>query len=360
MSNPTLLERLHKNSTIDEAESLLKSKIVRTKDIVSTPIPGLNIALSGSVFGGITPGVTIFAGPSKHFKSLYSLICASAYLKAHKDAIVLFYDNEFGSPASYFQSAGIDPGRVLHSPVTNWEELIHDAAHQLSQLKRGDKVFIIVDSIGNLASKKEVTDAEEGKETADMTRAKRAKSFFRIVTPKLTMLDIPMVVIAHTYETLETYSKTVVSGGTGGIYSADNIFIIGRQQDKDGTGAKATLEGYNFVINVEKSRFVREKSKIPITVKFESGIQKWSGLFDIAIRVGLIEKVAGTKSDHIVKGHDSFGTFTEKKIGNSSDFWKKMFSETDFTTRVEHEFKISTGQLISENNESESEDDDNG
>lgn len=327
--------------------------------MVTTPIPGLNIALSGTPFGGITPGVTIFAGPSKHFKSLYSLICASAYLKKYEDAVVLFYDNEFGSPAAYFESAGIDPARVLHSPISNWEDLIHDCSAQLEKIERGEKVFIIVDSIGNLASRKEIDDAIKGDEKTDMTRAKRAKSFFRIVTPQLTMKDIPMVVIAHTYETLEMFSKQVVSGGTGAMYSADNVFIIGRQQDKDGTGASAKLEGYNFVINVEKSRFVKEKSKIPITVKFEGGIQRWSGLFDIAKSIGLIEKVAGTKSDHAVIGHESFGTFTEKAVKNSSDFWKKMFEQTDFTQQIEKLYKVSSGRLITEDNVDESEDDDN-
>ncbi|QIG70665.1 RecA-like recombination protein [Rhizobium phage RHph_I1_18] len=346
----SLIERLRKASTVD-AEILTKSQTIQAKDVVSTPVPGLNIALSGSISGGLTPGLTIFAGPSKHFKSLYSLICASSYLKAHPDAVCIFYDNEFGSPVSYFTSAGIDPERVLHSPIADWEQLIHDASVQLAELKRGDKVVIVVDSIGNLASKKEITDALNGDEKADMTRAKRAKSFFRIVTPQLTMKDIPMIVIAHTYDTLEMYSKKVVSGGTGAYYSADNIFIIGRAQEKEGTGAKAELTGYEFKINIEKSRFVREKSVVPITVKFDGGIQRWSGLFDIALTTGLIKKIDGSKSYQVV-GHESFGEFARAEVENSSKFWRQVITETDFPDRVEREFKVSSGKLITEDNTS--------
>lgn len=355
----SLLERLQKTSTLEYADSLLASRIVRTKDVVTTPVPGLNIALSGSVWGGLTPGLTIFAGPSKHFKSMYSLICAAAYMKKHQDAVCIFYDNEFGSPAAYFESAGIDPARVLHSPISNWEDLIHDASTQLQNISRGDRVVIVVDSIGNLASRKEIEDAIEGKEVADMTRAKRAKSFFRIVTPQLTMKDIPMIVIAHTYETLEMFSKQVVSGGTGAMYSADNVFIVGRQQEKEGTGAKASLEGYNFILNVEKSRFVKEKSKIPITVKFKGGIQKWSGLFDIAMSVGLIEKVVGTKSDHRVVNNDNLGVFSRKSAENSSEFWKNVFEETDFADRVETRFKVASGNLITEDSTESADEADN-
>ena len=112
------------------------------------------------------------------------------------------------------------------------------------------------------------------------------KSLFRMVTPHLTIKDIPMVVVNHTYQTMEMFSKAVVSGGTGIYYSADNIYIIGRQQEKTGTD----LTGYNFIINVEKSRFVREKSKIPVEVSFEGGISKWSGLLDMAMESGHVIK----------------------------------------------------------------------
>jgi RecA/RadA recombinase len=110
-----------------------------------------------------------------------------------------------------------------------------------------------------------------------MSRAKQVKSLFRMVTAHLTMKDIPMVVVNHTYMEIGMFPKAIVGGGTGSYYSADNIFILGHQQEKDGT----EIVGYNFIINVEKSRYVKEKSKIHVTVSFDGGISKWSGLLDI-------------------------------------------------------------------------------
>ena len=78
----------------------------------------------------------------------------------------------------------------------------------------------------------------------------------------------------------------IVSHNTGSYYGADNIWILGRQQDKDGT----EIQGYHFVINVEKSRYVKEKSKIPITVSFDGGINKWSGLLELAVEAGIVVK----------------------------------------------------------------------
>ena len=112
------------------------------------------------------------------------------------------------------------------------------------------KVIIVIDSIGNLASKKELEDALNEKSVADMSRAKALKGLFRMVTPYLTMKNVPLLAVNHTYQEIGLFPKSIVSGGTGIYYSADNIWIIGRQQQKQGTEVK----GYNFVINVEKSR----------------------------------------------------------------------------------------------------------
>ena len=281
-----LLERLQKNSTIRETDILTESKFFSNKDLIQTSVPAVNVALSGKLDGGLTPGLTVFAGPSKHFKTAFAMLLAKAFQDKYKDGVILFYDSEFGAPQSYFETFDIDTNRVVHSPIADIEQLKHDIMQQLNGVERDDHIMIIVDSVGNLASKKEVEDALEGKSVADMTRAKQMKSLFRMVTPHLTIKDIPAIVVNHTYKEIGLFPKDVVSGGTGIYYSADNIFIIGRRQQKTGTD----VTGYEFVINVEKSRFVREKSKIPVAVTWEDGISKWSGLLDMGLESGHVIK----------------------------------------------------------------------
>jgi RecA/RadA recombinase len=284
--NMSLLEKIKKNSTIKDSAILSKSKFFTDKDMVPTDVPMINVALSGKLDGGIIPGLTMWAGPSKHFKTAFSLLMAKAYMDKYKDAVLLFYDSEFGTPIKYFETFEIDMDRVLHTPLTDIEQLKFDIMQQLQEVNRGDKLIIILDSIGNLASKKEVEDALEGKSVADMSRAKQVKSLFRMVTPHLNLKDISLIVVNHTYKEIGMFPKDIVGGGTGSYYSADNIYILGRQQEKTGT----EITGYNFIINVEKSRYVKEKSKIPISVSFDGGIQKYSGLVDIAIEGGFLSK----------------------------------------------------------------------
>lgn len=338
----SILQKLRKNTTIKETEILNESKFFSSKDMIQTPVPMINVALSGRLDGGLTPGLTVFAGPSKHFKTAFSMLLAKSYMEKYSDAAILFYDSEFGAPEGYFQSFGIDTSRVVHTPITDIEQLKHDLMAQLNNIERGDHVIVVVDSVGNLASKKEVDDALEGKTVADMSRAKQLKSLFRMCTPHLTIKDIPMVVVNHTYKEIGLYPKDIVSGGTGIYYSADNIFIIGRQQEKDTSG----LTGYNFIINVEKSRFVREKSKIPVEVSFEGGISTWSGLLDVALESGHVVKPANGwyQKAGEEKKYRQADTYTK-------EFWMPVLKDEGFQDWIKNHYAISNTSLIAEFND---------
>jgi len=339
----SILDKIKKNSSIKDSAILSKSKFFNAKDMIATAVPIINVALSGKLDGGLTPGLTMWAGPSKHFKTAFSLLMAKSYLDKYEDAALLFYDSEFGTPQSYFDSFGIDTNRVLHTPLTDIEQLKFDIMSQLTQLERGDKLIIIIDSIGNLASKKEVEDALAEKSVADMSRAKQVKSLFRMVTPHLSLKDIPMIVVNHTYKEIGMFPKDIVGGGTGSYYSADNIFIIGRQQEKEGT----EVVGYNFIINVEKSRYVKEKSKIPVTVSFDGGISKWSGLLDIAIESGHIIKPS---NGWYSKVNIDTGEVEDKKFRiketDTKEFWLPILKQKSFQEFIENKYRVASGNIM--------------
>jgi len=341
----SILDKIKKNSSIKESAILSKSKFFTSKDMIPTPVPIINVALSGQLDGGLTPGLTMWAGPSKHFKTAFSLLMAKSYLDKYEDAALLFYDSEFGTPQSYFDSFGIDTDRVLHTPLTDIEQLKADVMQQITNVERGDRLIIVIDSIGNLASKKEVDDALEGKSVADMTRAKAVKSLFRMVTPHLSLKDIPMIVVNHTYKEIGMFPKDIVGGGTGSYYSADNIFIIGRQQEKEGT----EVVGYNFIINVEKSRYVKEKSKIPVTVKHDGGISRWSGLLDLALESGHVVKPTNGWYSKVDQGT---GEIEEKKYRiketDTKDFWLPIITSESFREYVRGKYQIATGDILHE------------
>lgn len=334
----SLLDKLSKVGI--KSSALKDSEVYFDREIVSIEqAPIVNVALGGELDSGLGSGVTVLAGPSKHFKSNTGLLAVSAYLNKYKDAMCLFYDSEFGAPPDYWKNFGIDIDRVLHVPIENIEDIKFDLPQKLEQIDKKDKVIIFVDSIGNLASKKEAQDALDGKATTDMTRAREIKSLFRIVTPKIKLRNIPSIFIAHTYQTMEMYSKAVVSGGTGIYYSADTIIIFGRQQEKDDEG----LAGFNFILNVEKSRFTKEKSKIPLTVLFEGGINKYSGILDLAIESGHVAKGKYSRSlgyALVDMETGEVGEMVPFKKTQTPEFLGKVLEDPTFKTYVSNKYKL--------------------
>src|SRR5210317_2576718 len=340
----SLMAKLQKNSKVKGTSVLSKSEFFGDRDVTPIDVPMLNVALSGKLDGGLVSGLTVLAGPSKHFKTSFALKIASAYLKSDPEAVMLFYDSEFGSPQSYFEQFGIDTSRVLHTPITNVEELKFDLINQLEGMDKADKVIIVIDSIGNLASKKELEDAINEKAVADMSRAKALKGLFRMSTPYLTMKNIPLLAINHTYKEIGLFPKDIVGGGTGIYYSADNIWILGRRQNKTGT----EVTGYDFVINVEKSRYVKEKSKIPISVSWKGGVERNSGLLDVALAGNYIAKPSNgwyckvdTKTGELVDPKVRLAdTFTD-------EFWESIWKETDFADFLNSQYSITKKSIVS-------------
>lgn len=156
---------------------------------------------------------------------------------------------------------------------------------------------------------------------------------------RLPVYDISVKDVEH-----YVLENGIVTHNTGSYYSAGNIFIIGRQQEKDKEG----LSGYNFVINIEKSRLAKEKSKITVSVDFKKGISKWSGLLDIALESGHVFK----PSNGWYQRHDVDGVVEEKKYRlaetNTKAFWEPILNDPTFKQFVEEKYKMANGTLLSE------------
>ena len=333
MSN-ALMEKILKNSPTKYTAKLSESDIFLGAEIVPTDYPILNLAFSGDLDGGLVSGVTLVAGPTATYKSLLSLVCAKAYMDKFPDAVCIVYDSEGGMTPDYIAKQGIDIERVVHVAIDHLEMLKFDIVKQLKDINRGEHVFFIIDSIGNTASLKELEDAEKGESKAEMQRAKVVKGLLRMITPSLVHKNLPCIAICHTYETLEIYSKTVISGGTGLMYSCNQAFIMGKQQEKE----DKELMGYNFILNVEKSRFVRQKSKFPLQVLFDEGIQKYSGMKELAVEFGYLHTGAWCQ----IWDFES-GKMSEKKLRSADiplDFYEKLVQNPEFKRQCSEKFKL--------------------
>src|SRR5271166_2886013 len=331
-----LKEKLLKNSTIAETALLEQSKLWEPKDTIVTDVLGLNIALSGSLTGGMVPGLIQIAAESARFKSKFAIEIIRAFQKKFTKGATLFYDSEFGTPRSYFNEMNLD--EIIHSPVINLEALIHDISIQFDDIDPvNDRLLVVLDSLGNIPSLKESTDIlkviKKDKDgniikgvPQDMTRQKEIRKLFRIIGPQLHIKNIYMVVVNHTYKNImDMYGSDVVSGGGGPTYNSNAIWTIGRPSRVKDDGKELT--GFDFTINIHKSRFVKQDKKIPISVSFDEGINKYSGIFDLAIESGHI--IRPTKQTYALADKPD-ATFPRKEIENSEELYNYLLNDTDF------------------------------
>lgn len=333
----SILARFKKTSSIEESSVFSESELHIVKESCATPIPVINLALSGKFFdGGITKGSTVIAGASRSFKTNIGLLCLKSYLDKYSDSIGLLYDSEFSFTPEYLDSFGIDKDRVFISPITDLDVLKNDIINQVDSIEKGEHVFILIDSIGNLASLKELSDAHDGKSTQDMTRARVVKSLFRMITPRVNIKNVPLFTINHTYETMEMFSKTVISGGKGIMLSANTAIIMSRRKNQNKEEA-----GFEFVMKAEKSRFIREGFKFPLTIPEAGQIKKYSGLFDLALETGYIIK-EGMK--YIVPELPEYPKSYKKEIENNEEFWEQMFNNTTMVETIENSLRVSVNQ----------------
>ena len=99
-----------------------------------------------------------------------------------------------------------------------------------------------------------------------------------------------------------------------------------------------------------------EKFKLPFTVKFDGGISKWSGLLDIALESGHVIKPSNgwySKVD-IETGEVETVKFRLKDTHNK-DFWMPIISNPSFKDYVKHNYQISNGSLLTDDDELEKE-----
>lgn len=338
MSNP-LLKKLMKNTKSIKGAGILDNKRGEIgMPLFKTDVPVLNLALSGSFHGGMDDGATMLVGDSRTFKTCYCLKLAQGYMETYDDAVMIFLDSEGGATIEYFDQYNIDTTRVIHVPIATVEELTQKTKRYLEDLELGDHVFFFIDSLGMLPSDKEVTDAINEKNVADMTRAKAFNSFWRIVTIPLNQKQLPLVAINHYYTTMEMYGKNIIKGGKNNELACNNIWLITKSKIRD---TKKELTGNIFKINIHKSRRIQEGRSLPIEVMFDNGIQRYSGLLEIARAVGWV--ISPSQGWYSRKKYDELGDGEYKKWRKKDlegEFWETLLADKDFCADVSNSFKL--------------------
>jgi len=334
----SMVKELNDENTTIAEDGLNSSEFSGTVDTGSYI---LNAALRGSLYGGVPNNkITAFAGESATGKTFFVMGVVKQFLNDNPDAAVFYFDTEAAVTKDMMKSRGIDTNRVIISEPETIQKFRHTALQIIDNYSKTPEkdrppMMMVLDSLGQLSTTKEVEDTAAGSETRDMTKAAVLKATFRVLNLKLAKVNVPLLVTNHVYDVVGSYiPMKEMSGGSGLKYTASQIVFLGKKKEKDGQ----EVIGNIIKVNMMKSRFTKENKKIEVLLTYDKGLDRYYGLLQLAEKYNIIKKVS-TRYE-LPDGTKVFG----KSINNDPE---KYFTE-DIMAQLEEaaqkEFMYGAGQ----------------
>ena len=251
-----------------------------------------NALLSGSIYDGLPNNkITALAGESATGKTFFALGMCKQFLDDNPDSAVIYFESESAITKNMIEERGIDSSRIVIVPVTTVQEFRTQSIKVLDQYikdKTDMKMLFVLDSLGMLSTTKEIEDTASGAETRDMTRAQLVKGAFRVLTLKLGRAGVPLIVTNHTYDEMGLFARKVMGGGSGLKYAASSIIFLSKKKEKDGKDVIGNI----IHCKNEKSRLTIENKMVDVVLRYESGLDRYYGLLELAIKYDIFKQTS--------------------------------------------------------------------
>jgi len=249
----------------------------------------LNAAVSGSILKGIANNkIYQFAGESGAGKTF---ICLNAIKNAQADGSTIIYiDTESAVDFDILENFGIDTspredGAFIYMPVGEIDKLKSTLTTLVKDLKEtkingGEvpRLLVILDSIGMIASNKEVEDAISENNKADFTRAKGIRSLFRNITLDLGLIGVPMIYTNHVGVNIGGYGDPVtIGGGEGNKYSASVTLCLRKSKLAEDKDDKKKQTGIVVKAKTLKNRF-SQPVPVEVHISFKKPFNRYIGV----------------------------------------------------------------------------------
>jgi RecA/RadA recombinase len=294
-----------------------------------------NALLSGSIYGGMPNNkILALAGEHSTGKTFFALGIMKQFLNNNPTGAVFYFDTEAAVTTSMMSERGIDVSRVIISEPDSIQSFRHTALQILEKYTATPKadrppMMMVLDSLGQLSTTKELEDTASGAETRDMTKAQVIKATFRVLTLKLAKVNVPLIVNNHVYDAVGAYIPTkIMSGGSGLQYTASQIIFLSKKKDRDGK----EVVGNIIKCRATKSRFTKQDKDVEVKLSFTSGLDRYYGLLDLAEKYGIVKKVStrielpdGTKAFAKTINANPEKYFTDDMLKRIDEAAKKEF-----------------------------------
>jgi RecA/RadA recombinase len=269
---------------IREADPDFDTNEIVTTGFIDTSAYMLNALISGSIYKGLPNNrSTMWAGDPSTGKTYLTFSTVRQFLKDNPTGGVIWFDSEFALDSEMVRRRGVSAERVLIQQPETLQEFRTKALNIIEgyasiKSKKKPQLMLVLDSLGQLPTKKEMEDSAAGSDTRDMTKAQIIKSIFRVLTLKMGKAGVPLIVTNHTYDSMSQYTPKAISGGSGAKYAASTIVMLGKSKDKD---KDKKVVGNIIRATSFKSRFSKESQTVELKLSFETGLDRYYGLHEL-------------------------------------------------------------------------------
>ncbi len=270
-------------------------------DWVSTGNYALNYLISGDFHKGVPLGkVTVFAGESGAGKSY---ICSGNLIKAAQAQGIypILIDTENALDEDWLKALGVDTDedKLLKLNMAMIDDVAKTITEFVAEYKAmpeetRPKVLFILDSLGMLLTPTDVNQFEAGDLKGDMGRKPKAlTALVRNCVNMFGSLNIGLVATNHTYASQDMFDPDdKISGGQGFIYASSIVVAMKKlklKEDEDGTKI-SEVKGIRAACKIMKTRYAKPFESVQVKIPYETGMNPYSGLVDLAEGKGMLKK----------------------------------------------------------------------
>lgn len=268
----------------------------------------LNRILSGGYKKGIPQGrITDIAGPSGAGKSYISSNIVAAAQRAGAFCLVIdtenALDNDFMSKIGvnvhenykYYSVTTInEASKIVSKFLTRYKESLSDS-------EEAPQVLILIDSLDMLMTATELEHFEKGETKGDQgQKNKQLKAMLRTFVQAIKQLNVAIVCTSQVYKNQDVTNGEglwIVSDAVK--YACSQIVLVQKRKLKDATAGE--VSGVRMVCEGYKTRFTKPFQKVEVEVPYDTGMDQYSGLMEVAVKTGVVKRSGAWYS---LKGSD--------------------------------------------------------
>jgi RecA/RadA recombinase len=274
---------------------------------LNTGCYALNYLISDEFTGGVPleGKFTMFAGDSGSGKSY---ICSANLIKdaQAKGVFPVIIDTENALDESWMLALGVDTAedkmiKIMGVTIDSVSAMIGSFLEQYREendkkayLDR-PKVLFVIDSVGQMITPNNEKQFMEGDQKGDMgIKAKQITNMIKVIMSKIGSQPIGLLATNHVYDSQDQYKPDTIPGGKALEFSSSVIVQMNKLLLKeDEFGTKLTdgeVAGIKSSTVVRKSRYAKPFEKLKINIPYDTGMDPYSGLFDLFQKKGLLVK----------------------------------------------------------------------